>query len=157
MYFLSSVQLYVWTQPVMKYCEHTVAVKAIAWSPHLYRLLASGGGTTDECIRFWNTTTNSHLRCINTGSQVCNLIWSKNVNELVSTHGYCQNHILVWRYSTMSKLATLKGHEARVLYPAISPDGKTIVTGARDETLRFWNVFPSPRSQIVSRGKISVA
>ncbi|KAK1389443.1 hypothetical protein POM88_017621 [Heracleum sosnowskyi] len=81
-------------------------------------------------------------------NRVCNLIWSKNVNELVSTHGYCQNHILVWRYSTMSKLATLKGHEARVLYPAISPDGKTIVTGARDETLRFWNVFPSPRSQV---------
>ncbi|KAK1370443.1 Cell cycle switch protein CCS52a [Heracleum sosnowskyi] len=144
-------RIYVWnqhsTQPVMKYCEHTAAVKAIAWSPHLYGLLASGGGTADKCIRFWNTTTNSHLRCINTGSQVCNLIWSKNVNELVSTHGYHQNHILVWRYSTMSKLATLEGHKTRVLYLAISPDGKTIVTGAGDETLRFWNVFPSPKSQ----------
>ena len=25
----------------------------------------------------------------------------------------------------------------------MSPDGSTIVTGAGDETLRFWNVFPS--------------
>jgi hypothetical protein len=25
----------------------------------------------------------------------------------------------------------------------MSPDGQTIVTGAGDETLRFWNVFPS--------------
>jgi cell division cycle 20-like protein 1 (cofactor of APC complex) len=24
----------------------------------------------------------------------------------------------------------------------MSPDGETIVTGAGDETLRFWNVFP---------------
>jgi len=24
----------------------------------------------------------------------------------------------------------------------MSPDGSTIVTGAGDETLRFWNVFP---------------
>ncbi|XP_074331391.1 B-type cell cycle switch protein ccs52A-like [Apium graveolens] len=144
-------RLNVWNQhsvqPVLKYCEHTAAVKAIEWSPHRNGLLASGGGTADKCIRFWNTTTNSHLRCINTGSQVCNLVWSKNVNELVSTHGFSQNDILVWSYPTMSKLATLRGHTERVLYLAISPDGKTIVTGAGDETLRFWNVFPPPRSQ----------
>ncbi|KAK4558061.1 hypothetical protein RGQ29_007713 [Quercus rubra] len=144
-------RLFVWNQhsiqPVLKYCEHTAAVKAIAWSPHLHGLLASGGGTADRCIRFWNTTTNSHLSCMDTGSQVCNLVWSKNVNELVSTHGYSQNQIIVWRYPTMSKLATLTGHTYRVLYLAISPDGQTIVTGAGDETLRFWNVFPSPKSQ----------
>ncbi|CAH9105151.1 unnamed protein product [Cuscuta europaea] len=144
-------RLLVWnnhsTQPVLKYCEHTAAVKAIAWSPHLHGLLASGGGTADRCIRFWNTSTNTHLNCMDTGSQVCNLAWSKNVNELVSTHGYSQNQIIVWRYPTMSKIATLTGHTYRVLYLAISPDGQTIVTGAGDETLRFWNVFPSPRSQ----------
>lgn len=144
-------RLFVWNQhsaqPVLKYCEHTAAVKAISWSPHLHGLLASGGGTADRCIRFWNTTTNTHLSCMDTGSQVCNLVWSKNVNELVSTHGYSQNQIIVWRYPTMSKLATLTGHTYRVLYLAISPDGQTIVTGAGDETLRFWNVFPSPKSQ----------
>lgn len=144
-------RLFVWnqhsTQPVLKYSEHTAAVKAIAWSPHLHGLLASGGGTADRCIRFWNTTTNSQLGCMDTGSQVCNLVWSKNVNELVSTHGYSQNQIIVWRYPSMSKLATLTGHTYRVLYLAISPDGQTIVTGAGDETLRFWNVFPSSKSQ----------
>ncbi|KAB1217152.1 Protein FIZZY-RELATED 2 [Morella rubra] len=146
-------RLLVWnqnsTQPMLKYCEHTAAVKAIAWSPHVHGLLASGGGTADRCIRFWNTTTNSHLSCMDTGSQVCNLVWSKNVNELVSTHGYSQNQIIVWRYPAMSKLATLTGHTYRVLYLAISPDGQTIVTGAGDETLRFWNVFPSAKSQAI--------
>lgn len=34
------------------------------------------------------------------------------------------------------------GHTSRVLFLAMSPDGETIVTGAGDETLRFWNVFP---------------
>lgn len=42
----------------------------------------------------------------------------------------------------MSKVATLTGHTYRVLYLSLSPDGQTIVTGAGDETLRFWNVFP---------------
>ena len=27
---------------------------------------------------------------------------------------------------------------------AMNPDGSTIVTGAGDETLRFWNIFPCP-------------
>ncbi|KAJ3274933.1 Protein FIZZY-RELATED 2 [Terramyces sp. JEL0728] len=75
------------------------------------------------------------------GSQVCNLAWSKNSQELVSTHGYSQNQINVWKYSTMTQIATLTGHTYRVLYLAMSPDGQNIVTGAGDETLRFWQVF----------------
>jgi cell division cycle 20-like protein 1 (cofactor of APC complex) len=49
----------------------------------------------------------------------------------------------------MEKIATLTGHTYRVLYLAMSPDGSSIVTGAGDETLRFWNIFPKSRS---SRG-----
>jgi len=30
-----------------------------------------------------------------------------------------------------------------VLYLAVSPSGESILTGAGDETLRFWNVFDS--------------
>eukprot|EP00249_Psilotum_nudum_P013441 c24334_g1_i6 orf=1152-2321(-) len=123
-------QLFVWnqqsTQPILRFSEHTSSVKAIAWSPHQHGLLASGGGAVDRCIRFWSTTTNSHLNCVDTGSQVCNLAWSKNVNEVVSTHGYYQNQIIVWRYPSMSKLATLTGHTLRVLYLAVSPDGQVM-------------------------------
>ncbi|XP_010520101.1 PREDICTED: protein FIZZY-RELATED 3 [Tarenaya hassleriana] len=144
-------QLLVWNnhsqQPVLKLTEHTAAVKAITWSPHQSNLLASGGGTADRCIRFWNTTNGHQLNSIDTGSQVCNLAWSKNVNEIVSTHGYSQNQIMLWKYPSMAKVATLTGHCMRVLYLAVSPDGQTIVTGAGDETLRFWNVFPSVKAQ----------
>ncbi|XP_057491372.1 protein FIZZY-RELATED 3-like [Actinidia eriantha] len=143
-------QLLVWNQhsqqPILKLTEHTAAVKAIAWSPHQSGLLASGGGTADRCIRFWNTTNGNQINSVDTGSQVCNLVWSKNVNELVSTHGYSQNQIMVWKYPSMAKVATLTGHSLRVLYLAMSPDGQTIVTGAGDETLRFWNVFPSTKT-----------
>ena len=54
-------KLFVWNtssnQPVHAFTEHLAAVKAIAWSPHHHGLLASGGGTADRCIRFWNTLT----------------------------------------------------------------------------------------------------
>lgn len=59
-------------------------------------------------LRFWNTSTGTLLNEVDTGSQVrpschdwrisahvrafasqiCNLLWSKNSNELVSTHGF---------------------------------------------------------------------
>ncbi len=141
-------KLFVWNahnyeRPSGKFGNHTAAVKALAWSPHQHGLLLSGGGTADRCIRSWNTLNNSMLDCVDTGSQVCSLLFSKTVDELVSSHGYSQNHVYVWKYGGgMRKLATLAGHTSRVLYLAASNDGETIVTGAGDETLRFWKVFP---------------
>lgn len=86
-------QLLVWNHssvlPVQQYTEHLAAVKAIAWSPHQHGLLASGGGTADRCIRFWNTLTGQPLQCTDTGSQVCNLAWSKHTNELVRVLTNC--------------------------------------------------------------------
>ena len=138
-------KLMVWDKlsetPLWKFSDHTAAVKAIAWSPHQHSLLASGGGTADRRIKFWNTSTGQCINEIDTGSQVCNLAWSKNSNEIVSTHGYSQNQIVVWKYPSMTQVASLTGHTFRVLYLAMSPDGQTVVTGAGDETLRFWKCF----------------
>lgn len=145
-----------------RFCEHNAAVKAIAWSPHQHGLLASGGGTADRNIRFWNTLSGVSLHHYDTGSQVCNLAWSTHVNELVSTHGYSLNQVVVWKYPSMQKISTLTGHTYRydyirptnsvilhrVLYLAMAPDGQSIVTGAGDETLRFWNIFPGPQQAI---------
>lgn len=134
-------------EPMCRFEDHTAAVKAVGWSPHQHGLLASGGGTADRHIRFWNALTELPMHKIDTGSQVCNLMWSKNVNEIVSTHGYSLNQVIVWKYPSMQKIATLTGHSLRVLYLAMSPDGQSVVTGAGDESLRFWNIFPGPRSK----------
>ncbi len=120
-------------------------MKAIAWSPHQKGLLVSGGGTADRCIKFWNTIQGTEMHSIQTDSQVCNLMFSKNTSELVSTHGYSENAVCIWKYPSMRKIADLKGHNTRVLYLAMSPDGESIVTGAGDETLRFWKVFPKQK------------
>ncbi|KAH8174270.1 hypothetical protein LIA77_05689 [Sarocladium implicatum] len=138
-------KLMVWDKlsdtPLWKFSDHTAAVKAISWSPHQRGLLASGGGTADRRIIFHDTVKGSVINEIDTGSQVCNIAWSKNSNEIVSTHGYSQNQIVVWKYPSMTQVASLTGHTYRVLYLAMSPDGRVVVTGAGDETLRFWSVF----------------
>ena len=147
--------LMVWSlhsnKPLMSNNDHVAAVKAIAWSPHQHNILASGGGTADRTIRFWNTTNFEPIFKVDTGSQVCNLVFSKSSNELVSTHGYSLNQINVWKLPNMQKIKTLTGHSFRVLYLSLSPDGQSIVTGAGDKTLKFWNIFPPFKNNYNSR------
>jgi len=145
-------KLFIWNikknEPEAKFSEHKAAVKALTWSPHQNGLLLSGGGSNDKTIHVWNTLTMKNIKSVYTGSQVCNLLFSKNSNEFVSTHGFSNNQVVVWKYPELSKVSVLEGHTSRVLYLTLSPDGETIVTGAgaSDETLRFWCVFP-PVSQ----------
>lgn len=138
-------KLMLWTlrksQPERKFSSHQSAVKAISWSSQKFGLLASGGGTQDRTIKFWNTNTMTLVESIDTNSQVCNISFSKITNEFVSSHGYSDNLILVWDSEKLEVIATLKGHRDRVIYMSNSPDGGKIVTGAGDETIRFWEVF----------------
>jgi cell division cycle 20, cofactor of APC complex len=125
--------------------EHMAAVKALAWSPHERNLLASGGGTSDRCIKFWNASTGNMLNSIDTGSQVCALQWSPYEKEILSSHGYAENQLSLWKYPSMACVKELKGHTSRVLHMVTSPDGSMVCTGAADETLRFWNIFGSEK------------
>ncbi|RHY16050.1 hypothetical protein DYB25_002946 [Aphanomyces astaci] len=132
-------------RPVHKLHHHVAAVKALAWCPWERHVLASGGGTADRTIKLWNVQTGSLLQSVDTGSQVCALLWAASDKELLSSHGYAQNELCLWEYPSMVKIKELTGHTARVLHMAASPDKMTVVSGAADETLRFWNIFAPPK------------
>jgi len=121
--------------------EHQAAVKALAWCPWQKNVLASGGGTADRSIKVWNAATGALLSSTDTGSQVCSLQFNPQERELLSSHGFSQNQLCLWKFPTMSKLKELTGHTARVLHTAVSPDGSTVCSAAADETLRFWRCF----------------
>lgn len=85
--------------------------------------------------------------------------------------------VALWRYGpTIERVGTLHGHSYRVLYLAMSPDvrerlffysptysstltllaqGETIVSGAGDETLRFWKVRRRMSSMIEPGQKLT--
>lgn len=99
-----------------------------------------------SCVCFFFELLSLGVICVQRLLKVCNLHWSSNANEIVSTHGWWKNDIVIWQYPSMEKITTLKGHTFRVLYFALSPNGEDIVTGAGgdDNTLRFWKVFNTP-------------
>lgn len=67
-----------------------------------------------KCI--WNTSNSVPIVPSPHLLQVCNLAWSRSTNEVVSTHGYSQNQIILWRYPSLTQVARLTGHTTRVLY-----------------------------------------
>ncbi|XP_024942935.1 cell division cycle protein 20 homolog isoform X2 [Cephus cinctus] len=153
------------TQPIYSLNQHQAAVKALAWCPWQNNILASGGGTADRTIRFWNCNTGACINTIDTKSQVCSLLWSTTYKEIVSGHGYAQNQLTIWKYPAMTKVAELTGHSSRVLHLAMSPDGTTILSAGADETLRLWKCFqpdphkkkePSDMKSVASRLKQSI-
>ena len=127
-------------EPLIIINKHKGPVRALAWSPWQRSVLATGGGKKDNCIRFYNADTKSVIGEYNTGSQVCQILWNKYEKEIISSHGNNKNPIYVWSYPKMNRITELTGHLNRVLYMAMSPDGCTMVSGASDETLRFWNI-----------------
>ncbi|KAK9480282.1 WD40-repeat-containing domain protein [Lipomyces japonicus] len=121
--------------------NHKAAVKALAWCPWQLNLLATGGGTSDKYIHFWNGTTGARLNSIDTGSQVTSIQWSTTYKEFVSSHGYPDNNLTIWSYPTLVKNGEILGHDSRILSSALSPDGTTLATVASDENLKFWKIF----------------
>lgn len=132
--------------------DHQAAVKAMAWCPWQKGLLASGGGTADRCIKLWNSANGSMLNSIDTGSQVCALQWNPHERELLSSHGFAQNQLCLWKYPSMVKIRELTGHTQRVLHLAPSPDGSMVCSAGADETLRFWRIFGEPRQKEAAPG-----
>ncbi|KAI3707319.1 hypothetical protein L6452_25738 [Arctium lappa] len=141
--------LFIWdlssNQRQHRFNDHTSAVKALAWCPFQSNLLASGGGVGDQCVKFWNSNTGACLNSVNTGSQVSCLLWNRHEREILSSHGFCDNQLILWKYPSMIKLAELDGHTSRVLHMSQSPDGYKVASLGADETLRFWNVFGTPK------------
>ncbi|KAI9501635.1 WD repeat-containing protein slp1 [Coemansia spiralis] len=129
------------TVPKFTKTQHTAAVRALAWSPWQLNLLATGGGSYDRHVHFWNTTTTARLNSIDTGSQVTSIQWSSEYRELVTSHGLPHNHLALWSYPSLAKVIDIPAHDTRILHTALSPDGQTIATSASDESLKFWRIF----------------
>jgi cell division cycle protein 20 (cofactor of APC complex) len=121
--------------------NHKAAVKALAWCPWNMNLLATGGGSYDRHIHFWNTTSGARVNSIDTGSQVTSLRWSPHYREIVSSSGFPDNSLSIWSYPTLVRNVEIPAHESRVLHSCLSPDGQMLATAAADESLKFWKVF----------------
>lgn len=117
--------------PKFQKTNHRAAVKALSWCPWQSNLLATGGGSYDRHIHFWNTTTGARTNSIDTGSQVTSLRWSNHYREIVSSSGFPDNSLSIWSYPTLVRNIEIPAHETRVLHSCLSPDGQMLATAGK--------------------------
>ena len=122
--------------PKFQKTNHRAAVKALSWCPWQPNLLATGGGSYDRHIHFWNTTTGARTNSIDTGSQVTSLRWSNHYKEIVSSSGFPDNSLSIWSYPTLVRNVEIPAHETRVLHSCLSPDGQMLATAGKS-----WSVL----------------
>ncbi|WCJ36388.1 Cell division cycle 20.2 cofactor of APC complex [Euphorbia peplus] len=150
--------VYIWEASKMsssnflyKFNKHQAAVKALAWCPYQFNVLASGGGTDDGCINIWNTQRGVCIDSISTNTQICALEWNRHHKEILSGHGFgdekLMNRLCLWKYPSLENIGTIKSHSSRILGLSQSPDGLNVVSAGGDETLRFWEMFGPPSAQ----------
>ena len=118
--------------PKFQKTNHRAAVKALSWCPWQPNLLATGGGSYDRHIHFWNTTTGARTNSIDTGSQVTSLRWSNHYREIVSSSGFPDNSLSIWSYPTLVRNVEIPAHETRVLHSCLSPDGQMLATAGKN-------------------------
>lgn len=127
--------------PRMNLQAHKSAIKAMAWCPWKNGVLATGGGAKDKSIKIWNVNKQEMMSCTNVNSQVCSLLYVEKYKEIISSHGYSENSINLWKASSMQQINTFGKHDARVLHMASNSDCSLIASVTADENLKFWTVY----------------
>jgi len=75
------------------------------------------------------------------------LLWNPHERELLSSHGFSNNQLTLWKYPALVRAKELTGHTARVLHMVACADGSMVASGGADETVRFWRVFGEAAAQ----------
>ena len=113
--------------------------------------LVTGGH--DGVIRIFDTAKGAQLKAINAHvtqpqpSAVYCLAWSPDYKQIVS--GSYDRSLKIWDAAGGNLVREFKGHDEKtspkghhdgVLTVAYSPDGKYLVSGSSDRTIKMWNV-----------------
>ena len=118
---------------------HNDFVQDVAFNNDGERLVSGG---KDGTARLWDTDSGKQLAvfdvCHHSRSTIMKVAFSPTANHFAT--GTAESpEVVVWDASSGNRILTLKGHAGGVFGLAFSPDGKSLVSGGQDCTVRVWD------------------
>ncbi len=121
-------------------------IKSIVFSPN-GELLASCTSNSEKgdaetpaeityCVKTWNATSGEETHNFSFPSEPTALAIDANCQTLFAG---LKNGLIEKRDLSSDKVTQLRGHNAAVNSIAVSPDGKFIISGSADATVKFWS------------------
>lgn len=115
---------------------HTSDILSALFLPGEQTIMTS---SSDNTVRFWNTSSGSCLKTFNVGTKPVDAFdISPDGSILASAHGG-EKELFLWDVNSALPLRSFKGHTASIQAVSYSPDGATILTGSYDSTARLWD------------------
>lgn len=140
-------------KPYYEFLGTKSLMRAVDWNYKHQSQIAVGGGLSDKMVRIIDINNGNTISSANVGSQVCNVFWNCDYNEILVTHGFSSCSVSLWKSSNMKNITTLNVFHDRVLYGAISHDKSNVVIATPKDPLMVWKFFPKsePRLDIESK------
>ncbi len=97
---------------------------------HLY------SGSPDGTLKKWDVETGEELDTFDDLAS-WSIALSPNEKQILSSRG---STIKLWELETGGELLSLTGHESMINSVSFSPNGRLIVSGSQDKTIRIWDL-----------------
>jgi WD40 repeat protein len=137
---ISGQNVYLWSRdlsdPII--LHHSATVSCAAFSHDGIQLLSA---TDDGKVRVWSTSSGQQVgETIDERDQVLGTSFTPTGRILIGTS---TGVLSIWRSPTVAPLASVMPHGRPVQTAALSPDDKTLLTGAADGNARLWDLSTS--------------
>ncbi|OCL04321.1 WD40 repeat-like protein [Glonium stellatum] len=111
---------------------HRTDIRALALSSDDRMLASASSGS----LKIWNALTQSCLRTLECGYALC---CSFLPGDKIAVVGTKDGEIEIFDIASSTQIDRIKAHSGSIWTLDVHPDGRSVVTGSADKSVKFWN------------------